>query len=223
MTRPIASRASTAYFQMHSMTSNNMLTAEPRHDPPCTDDLVIGVEQRTLGIYGRRTLLASRAQVQELHGWLGRWLTEGWPGVRRVEGPTSEDVIEHYRAVMVREQVAADHARIDYARRLDAALALIPAERRTTDLDTVVKAQSELWARLTAERDALESTRVAFVSAMHEIAHATVATADQLRAAAAKASSRHAHPKTKAQPEPAPDAPIYEIVQLDLFAGEAAL
>lgn len=218
MTATTESRATTERLQIQdSAGSNTMLTAGPIHVKPISDDLVLAVVHRT---YAQgRSILLSQAKARELHEWLGRWLEHGWPGVPRQEGPTSADVIKHYQDIAIRERIAADHVRSDCGREVDAALALIPVDKRSVDLVAVARAQSELWHRITAERDALEQTRLSFLTALHEMADAKGATADQLRAVAGKVSARHAHPKVKPVPDPVPNAPVYRHEQLDLFAG----
>lgn len=60
---------------------NDVLQVGARHKKPCSDDLVLQVFHRTTG--GGRSVLIEREQAAELHDWLGRWLAEGWDGVRR--------------------------------------------------------------------------------------------------------------------------------------------
>lgn len=201
----------------------DVLSMRPRSAQP--DDTVVLVVGYLSG--NVKSILLSRAQVAELHEFTGRWLTEGWDGVRRVEGPTTADVVEHYRDIAVRYQIAADDARIDGNRRVDAALALIPAEHRTVDLETVAKAQSEIWRRLTVERDGLEELRCAWLMAMFRIADLTDAvlaepkTAPAVRTYITKALAMQdrilAGRAGREQKGDAPDAPIYDIEQLALF------
>lgn len=192
---------------------NTVLLVGPCHDRPLSDDVVLSVRHRTYD-QGRSVLL-SRARVRELRDWLDRWLADGWPGVPREEGPTSSDVIVHYREIAVRERIAADRARCDAARVVDAALALIPPVRRGADLAAIAAEQSAVWHRLQGERDTLEETRCRFVRALHDIEWAPAGvTADQMRKAAATALDRHNKTQAK-EPLPETDAPVY---QLDLLA-----
>lgn len=214
---PRNSGAATDRYELHETSGYSMLGIGPTHHPPLSDTLVIAVRHRSG--YGGRSILASRAQVRELVDWLTRWLEHGWPGVPRAEGPTSVDVIEHYRDIAVRERIAADRVRREAGRQVDAALALIPAGRRSVDLEQVAKEQGTLWHQLTARADALETTRVQFVAALVRMSQATGATADQLRAAARKTLDRYNHPPGKPMPDPVPDPPIYDVVQLGLFEG----
>jgi hypothetical protein len=204
-------------YELHDNT--NVLVIGSRYRPSITDDLVIQVGHRNG--YAERSVVASRTQVRELVDWLTRWLDQGWPGVRREEGPTSSDVIEHYQRTARRAQIDLDHTRADCFRLQNAALALIPPDQRDTDLEQVAKAQGEYYSRLNAERDALEATRCRLVQALHNIQWARSATADQLRKAAGKVLDQHAHAKPKPVPDPVPEAPIYEVVQLDLIEGAA--
>jgi hypothetical protein len=60
---------------------NDVLRLAPRHKKPCTDDVVAAIFHRTTG--GGRSVLLTRARVQELRDWADRWLAEGWDGVPR--------------------------------------------------------------------------------------------------------------------------------------------
>lgn len=190
--------------------SNHVLTLGPRSDRPSTDDVVLAVGHRTYS--GGKSVLLSRAGARKLRDWLTTWLDKGWPGVPATEGPTDADVINHYQQIAVRGRINADHARCDAARRVDAALALIPPERRG-DLAAIADQQSAVWHRMHARLDALEQTRALLVRALHDIQFAEGATAAHLRAAAGRALDRHAHPH-EPKTLPADDAPIY---QLDLL------
>lgn len=200
----------------------DILAMRPRSTKP-DDTIVASIGHR----YASRSVLLSRAKVAELHEFTGKWLAEGWDGVPQVEGPTTADDIEHFRDIAVRYQIAADHARIDGNRRVDAALALIPAEHRSVDLEVVAKAQSEIWRRLQTERDDLEELRCAWLMAMFRIADLTDAvlaepkTAPAVRTYITKALAMQdrilasrAGREPKGEP---PDAPIYDVEQLALF------
>jgi hypothetical protein len=123
--------------------------------------------------YGRSVLL-SRAQVEDLHDWLSRWLAKGWDGVPPVQGPTSADIIEHYRDIAVRERVRADHERINGDRQLAAALSLIPAEIRSDqpELEAIAAQQATEWQHLRADADRGEQARLRFVTGLHQIEEA---------------------------------------------------
>jgi hypothetical protein len=185
----------------------------PRHKQPISDDAVL-----TVGYHGGsdKSVLLTRARAAELRDWLNVWLEHGWDGVPQVDGESTADVIKHFRDIAVRYQVQLDHARIDAAREVDAALALIPAELRTVDLVRVAAEQSKHWARLQAERDALEDFRLACVSLVFDIDQAKAATADDIRKALHRFLDRHNHPKPK-MPAVVPDAPIYDGEQMTLF------
>lgn len=185
----------------------------PRYKKPISDDAVL-----TVGYHGGndKSILLTRARAAELRDWLSVWLEHGWAGVPRQDGESTADVIDHFRDIAIRYQIERDHARIDAAREVDAALALIPAELRTVDLVKVAAAQSRYWARLQAERDALENFRLACVSLVFEIGQAKSATADDIRKALNKFLDRHNHPEAK-MPAVVPDAPIYDGGQMTLF------
>lgn len=189
----------------------------PRHKTPISDDAVL-----TVGYHSGsdKSVLLTRARAAELRDWLNVWLEHGWAGVPQVDGESTADVIDHFRDIAIRYQIERDHARTDAAREVAAALALIPAELRTVDLVKVAAEQSLHWARLQAERDALEGFRLACISLVFEIEQAKSATADQIRKALDKFLDRHNHPKPK-MPAVVPDAPIYDMEQLSLFADVA--
>jgi hypothetical protein len=102
------------YLELHQKGTRTLLAVAPRGVAIGTDELHIGIGGAVYDTYGKSVLL-SRAQVEDLHDWLGRWLAEGWDGVPPVQGPTSADIIEHYRDIAAREQIRADHERIDGA------------------------------------------------------------------------------------------------------------
>ncbi|ROO62998.1 hypothetical protein EDC02_5007 [Micromonospora sp. Llam0] len=184
-TERIPSRASTNRFELHNV-GNTLLTVGPRHHPPLSDDLVLAVGHRTYFQSSSRSVLATRAQVRELLDWLSAWYEHGWDGVPRKEGPTTADVVEHYHDIAIRERIRADHERIDAHRLLDAAIALIPADTRSQDLDDVALAQGRIWARLQKKHDHLEHIRRTLVQGLWEIEHSTTASADALRKAATR-------------------------------------
>lgn len=183
-TEPLSSRATTDLFELHNIGDNNVLTIGPRYRPALSDDLVLSVRHRTTG--GGRSVLLSRAQTLEVLDWLGAWYEHGWAGVPRAEGPTSADVIEHYARAAVREQIRADHERIDAHRLLHAAIALLPPGSRSQDLDDVALDQGRIWARIANERDHLETLRRTLVLGLREIQQSTTASADALRKAAGR-------------------------------------
>lgn len=59
---------------------NDVLHLIPRHRKPMTDDVLLRVFHRTTG--GGRSILLDRQAAQDLHDWLGRWLEQGWDGVK---------------------------------------------------------------------------------------------------------------------------------------------
>lgn len=61
----------------------------PRHTRPVSDELVLSVAHRTIG--DPRSILVSRRDAEEMHAWLGRWLSEGWDGVARQCGVTMRE------------------------------------------------------------------------------------------------------------------------------------
>lgn len=185
----------------------------PRYKKPISDDAVL-----TIGYHSGndKSVLLTRARAAELRDWLNVWLEHGWAGVPQQDGESTADVIDHFRGIAIRYQIERDHARIDAAREVDAALALIPAELRTVDLVKVAAEQSRHWARLQAERDALEQFRLACVSLIFEIGQAKAVSADDIRKALNKFLDRHNHPKPKI-PAVVPDAPIYDGGQMTLF------
>jgi hypothetical protein len=71
----------------------DVLRAAARHVRPCSDDLVLQVFHRTTG--GARSVLVRRPDAERLHAWLGRWLAEGWDGVKRECG--AEHAEDGYR------------------------------------------------------------------------------------------------------------------------------
>lgn len=75
--------------QVNIVESRDRLTVGPRHQVPCSDDLVLAVRHRTIG--DPRSILLSRAVAADLHAWLGRWLDQGWDGVPRQCGEMYTD------------------------------------------------------------------------------------------------------------------------------------
>jgi hypothetical protein len=161
------------YLELQQIGTRTMLVVAPRGVAMGTDELHIGIGGTVYDTYGKSVLL-SRAQVEDLHGWLTRWLAEGWDGVKPVLGPTSADIIEHYRDVAVREQVHADRERIDGARRLAAALSLVPAEilPDQPELETIASQQASEWQHLQDDADRGEQARLIFVTGLHQIEQA---------------------------------------------------
>jgi hypothetical protein len=223
---PPPDTARLARFELHQTGGNHVLLLGPRHRPPLSDDLVLAVQHRTYAASSRRSILMSRAQTGELLRWLTTWYEHGWEGVPRIEGPTSADVIEHYRNIAVRERLRADHERIDAHRLLHAAIALIPAGHRSGDLDAVALEQGRAWVRLQADRDRLEQVRLAMVHGLHEIQHATSASAGRLRAAAARLLRVNTPDTTPIDDAAAADTPLYDrqrlVTAVDLLPGNAA-
>jgi hypothetical protein len=207
---PRQNLARTARFELHETGGNDVLLLSPRHLPPLTDDLVLAVQHRTYGESSRRSILMSRAQTGELLAWLGAWWEHGWPGVPRVEGPTSADVIEHYRDIAVRERIRADHERIDAHRLLHAAVALVPPGCRSDDLDAIALDQGRAWVRLQQERDRLEEIRRGLVHGLSEMQHARNASADQLRAAAGRLLRLNKPGGGEVDDADAADTPLYD-------------
>jgi hypothetical protein len=158
---------------------NTAVFADSCEDPPTSDELILSIGHIS---YGGKTALLSRSKVQEIHNFLGDWLAKGWPGVPQVDGESNADVVRHYEDIAIRERINADHARIDAARQVAAALACIPPERRPADLEDVAREQATYWVRLQQQHDALEAARSALIA----LEFATDATADQLRSAAGK-------------------------------------
>lgn len=187
----------------------------PRSVAIGTDELHIGIGGAVYDTYGKSVLL-SRAQVEDLHDWLGRWLAEGWDGVAPVHGPTSADIIEHYRDIAVREQIRADHERIDGARRLAAALTLIPAEilAGEPELEAIAAERGRERRHLQDDADRGEQSRRIFLAGLHQIdevfAHREVqralgqavddaeTTLGTIRKALRKLADRGAHPAKRA-------------------------
>lgn len=184
-TEPLSSRATTSRFELHNV-GNSMLIVGPRHHRPLSDDLVLAVGHRTYFESSSKSVLLSRAQVRELLDWLGAWYEHGWAGVPREEGPTTADVVEHYHDVAIRERIRADHERIDAHRLLHAAIALLPADSRSQDLDDAALDQGRIWARISKERDRLEHIRCVLVQGLCEIKFSTTPSADALRTAAGR-------------------------------------
>lgn len=161
------------HLELHQVGTRTMLAVAPRGVTIGTDELHIGIGGAVYDTYGRSVLL-SRAQVEDLHDWLSRWLAEGWDGVPPVLGPTSADIIEHYRELAVRERVRADHERIDGGRRLAAALSLVPAEVRSDqpELEAIAAQQATEWRHLQADADRGEHARLTFLTGLHQIEEA---------------------------------------------------
>ncbi|WP_328463580.1 hypothetical protein OHA21_38315 [Actinoplanes sp. NBC_00393] len=226
MTRtPRPNPARTARFELHETGGNDVLLLGPRHLPPLTDDLVLAVQHRTYGDSARRSILMSRAQTGELLAWLGAWWENGWPGVPRTEGPTSTDVIEHYRAIAVRERLRADHERLDTHRLLHAAIALAPPGARSAHLDAIALEQGRVWVRLQRERDRLEEIRRGLVNGLCELQAATSATADELRAAAGRLLRLNKPGSGEVDDTDAAETPLYDrqrlITAADLLPSTA--
>lgn len=158
------------YLELHQIGTRTMLAVAPRGVAMGTDELHIGIGGAVYDTYGKSVLL-SRAQVEDLHGWLTRWLAEGWDGVAPVQGPTSADIIEHYRDIAVRERTRADHERIDGGRWLAAALSLIPAEILSDQpaLEAIASEQASEWQHLQDDADRGEQARLIFITGLHQI------------------------------------------------------
>jgi hypothetical protein len=155
-------------------------------------------------------VLLGRAQVREVLDWLATWHEHGWTGVARTEGPTTADVIEHYRDIALRERLRADHERIDAHRLLHAAIALIPADCRSQDLDDAALEQARIWTRLDRERDHLEQVRRGFVQGLCDIQDSSTGSADALRKAAGALLHRVNKPWTgEVSDTEAADTPLY--------------
>ena len=220
MTRtPRADSARFARLELHETGGNDVLLLGPRHQRPCTDDLVLSVQHRTYGDSSRRSILLSRAQAGELLQWLSAWYEHGWDGVARTEGPTSADVIEHYRDIAVRERLRADHERVDAHRLLHAAIALVPPDYRSEDLDAVALEQGRAFVRLDRERDRLDQIRCALVLGLVTLHHATTATADQLRTAADRLLKANRLGAVQVSDADAADSPLYDPQRLVIAAG----
>jgi hypothetical protein len=161
------------HLELHQIGTRTMLAVAPRGVAIGTDELHIGIGGAVYDTYGKSVLL-SRAQVEDLQDWLSRWLAEGWDGVPPVQGPTSADIIEHYRDIAVRERVRADHERIDGDRRLAAALSLIPAEIRSDqpELEAIAARQDTEWQHLQADADRGEQARLTFITGLHQVEEA---------------------------------------------------
>ena len=202
------------HLELHEIGTRARLAVAPRGVGIGTDEVHIGIGAYTYDTYGKSVLL-SRAQVEQLHAWLTQWLAEGWNGVTPVQGPTSADIIEHYRDIAGRERIRADHERIDGARRLAAALSLLPADVLATDtvLENVAAQEAEQWQHLQADADRGEQSRLIFITGLHMIEQAlesrdqqralgnTVQDAETtlttIRKALHKLVQRGAHPATK--------------------------
>lgn len=190
-----------------------------RHTPPITDDAVL-----TVGYHSGndKSVLLTRARATELHEWLGTWLERGWDGVKQEDGESTADVIDHFRDIAIRYKLDLDHARSDFHRDLDAALALIPAELRTVELAKVAAEQSRHWHRQQAEIEGLERFRLAVVSLLFEMSQARNLTGEQALRALQRTVDRYNHPKVDDAKLPTADAPVYDHGQLDLFSLEVA-
>ena len=222
---PRTNPARTARFELHETGGNDVLLLGPRHLPPISDDLVLSVQHRTYGESSRRSILMSRAQTGELLQWLSAWWERGWAGVPRAEGPTSVDVIEHYRNIAVRERLRADHERIDAHRLLHAAIALAPPGSRSHDLDAIALEQGRAWVRLQHERDRLEEVRRGLVQGLGDLQDASNASADQLRAAAGRLLRLNKPGSGEVDDADAADTPLYDrqrlVTAADLLPGAA--
>lgn len=216
---PRPNPARTARFELHETGGNDVLLLGPRHLPPITDDLVLAVQHRTYGDSSRRSILMSRAQTGELLDWLSAWWENGWAGVPHTEGPTSADVIEHYRDIAVRERIRADHERLDAHRLLHAAIALVEPGCRSEDLDAVALKQGRAWVRLQQERDRLEEIRRGLVQGLCELQHTNNASADQLRAAAGRLLRLNKPGCGEVADADAADTPLYDRQRLVTAAG----
>lgn len=207
---PRPNPARTARFELHETGGNDVLLLGPRHLTPITDDLVLSVQHRTYGESARRSILMSRAQTGELLEWLSAWWEHGWPGVSRAEGPTSSDIIEHYRSIAVRERIRADHERLDAHRLLHAAIALTPPGSRSDDLDAIALEQGRAWVRLRQERDRLEEIRRGLVQGLCELQAASNASAEQLRTAAGRLLRLNKPGSGEVDDVAAADTPLYD-------------
>ena len=161
------------HLELHQIGVRTMLAVAPRGVGIGTDEVHIGIGAAVYDTYGKSVLL-SRPQVEELHAWLTQWLAEGWDGVPPVHGPTSADVIEHYRDVAVRERLRADRERSDGGRRLAAALSLIPPNVLATsaELERIAAQHADEWTRLQADADRGERARLIFITGLHEVEQA---------------------------------------------------
>ena len=161
------------HLELHQIGVRTMLAVAPRGVGIVTDEVHIGIGAAVYDTYGKSVLL-SRPQVEELHAWLTQWLAEGWDGVPPVHGPTSADVIEHYRDVAVRERIRADRERSDGGRRLAAALSLIPPNVLATsaELERIAAQHADEWTHLQADADRGERARLIFITGLHEVEQA---------------------------------------------------
>jgi len=201
------------HLELHQIGTRTMLAVAPRGVAMGTDEVHIGIGGAVYDTYGKSVLL-SRAQVEDLHAWLTRWLAEGWHGVAPVHGPTSADVIEHYRDIAGRERIRADHERIDGSRRLAAAMSLVPADVLSTrpDLENIAAQHAREWQHLQNDADRGEQARLTFITGLHQIEQAIDRRHDQrtrgqavddaettlatVRKALRKLVERGAHPNT---------------------------
>lgn len=186
------------------------------HRTPTRDEVVVLVE--SLG--QQHDVLLSRARVEELHAALGEWLERGWPGVQPVQGPTSFDVIRHWQDVATRQRVDHERAMADLHRQLDAAIALIPPERRSVDLADVVEQQSALWHRLDTEHRAAGRALAKARGALFEIGWGPARGGELSRDGmirVAQTVHQATHPGGAPTPDAVPEAPVYDVQQLDLF------
>lgn len=158
------------HLELHQIGTRTMLAVAPRGVAMGTDEVHVGIGGAVYDTYGKSVLL-SRSQVEDLHAWLTQWLAEGWDGVVPVQGPTSAEVIEHYRDIAGRERVRADHERIDGARRLKAAMSLIPADVLSTrpDLEAIASQHAVEWQHLQNDADRGEQARLIFIAGLHDI------------------------------------------------------
>lgn len=202
---------------------NTVLSIGPRSASP-DDTVVISVDQI---IYGSgRSILMSRAMVRELDEVLTQWLADGWPGVRQVEGPSTADAIAHFKDIAIRYQIEADRARTDAARQIDAAMALIPVEHRSADLDVIAKEQAGIWQRIQRECDELEQLRRSWIAALSDLAERARRSVEPLPSATLgkwvektiSAQDRILSSRSGRKPKgEAPESPIYDMKQLSLF------
>jgi hypothetical protein len=207
-------------LEIEDVQANLRLGVGPRYKKPITDDVVLTVSTR--GGHGSRSILLTRARATELHEWLGVWLEHGWDGVKQEDGESTAEVIDHFRDIAIRHRIDLDHARSDFHRDLDAALALIPAELRTVELTEVAAEQSRIWHRQQAERDGLERFRLGIISLLFEMGKARGLTGEQALNALQKTVDKYNHPRVDDAKLPTSDAPIYDSEQLGLGESERA-
>jgi hypothetical protein len=79
-------QGSSAGFE--AVNSEEVLQISGGTRPAASDEVVLRIMYRTTG--AGRAILLERAAARALHGWLGWWLENGWPGVARQCG-------EHHR------------------------------------------------------------------------------------------------------------------------------